>query len=236
MSTISDWAADYTTGDTNTPAANTAIPFPANTTTDLGQVLRDRKAVIRRESLNKGWEPDAQSVTYVNTTTFRISGDVSADWPVSMAVKCAVGNSTVYTWVRDVTGGANTDIRVTDTALANTLTTVTRSGFKPGSNPVRNTYGYPIGVGVGLPGRVSQQGKFRISETTNTVTVPFKYTEPDTNYQPLIQLVESDLLADLDASRFTTVTKGTNSMTLVPAAAPGAGNSLEFEYALVRGT
>jgi uncharacterized membrane protein YcjF (UPF0283 family) len=75
---------------------------------------------------------------------------------------------------------------------------------------------------------------FVVSDSTNTVTVPFIRTEPDTNYRVLIQLVSSDLLVDLDAQRFTTITKSTSNMALTLAAAPGASHTLEFEFALVR--
>jgi hypothetical protein len=235
MSTISDWEADYTGADTNVPASSTAIPFPANTTTDLGEVLRDTKAVIRSESLNKGWYPDSVAATYVSSTQFTLVGDVTDSWTPSVAVKLNQSN-TVYTWIKDVNlSGGNTDVIITNAALTNTLTTVTRGAFMPPSTPSRSeNFGYPMGTGSSIPPRVSQRGKFVVSDSTNTVTVPFIRTEPDTNYRVLIQLVSSDLLVDLDAQRFTTITKSTSNMALTLAAAPGASHTLEFEFALVR--
>lgn len=240
MSTISDWLDDYTGGDTNVPASNTAIPFPANTTTDLGETLRDVKHVFRQESLNKGWQPDAVAATYVSNTSLTLTGDVGASYPPGTALKCALGNSTVYTWVQDVSVSGNTTIDVSSTVLTNALTTVTRSAFLPPSNPIAsNEWDYPMGVGSALPPRVSQIGSFRMSETTNTATVPFTKVEPDTNYRVLIQLVDSVSLfagSAYNAQRFTSITKANSSMTVTLAAAPGGGNYCEFEFALLRVT
>jgi hypothetical protein len=180
MSTISDWEADYTGADTNVPASSTAIPFPANTTTDLGEVLRDTKAVIRSESLNKGWYPDSVAATYVSSTQFTLVGDVTDSWTPSVAVKLNQSN-TVYTWIKDVNlSGGNTDVIITNAALTNTLTTVTRGAFMPPSTPSRSeNFGYPMGTGSSLPPRVSQRGKFVVSDSTNTVTVPFIRKKPN---------------------------------------------------------
>jgi len=235
VSTISDWVADYTGADTNVPQSNTAIPFPANTTTDLGQTLRDMKAVIRQESLNKGWEPDPQSVTYVSNTTFTLVGDLVAEWTPGTAIKCDLGASEVQTWIADAQfGGANTTVTTTNAALANTLVMVTRSAFKVSSTPTREVaWDYPMGFGTALPMRVTQRGRFHVSASANTVTVTFAKTEPNTNYRPLIQLMvtAADPTSN-EAARIVGIVKSAANMALTFAAADT--DTRIFEYALVR--
>lgn len=237
MSSITDWKADYSGADLNVPADATAIPFPANTTTDLGETLRDTKAVIRQESLNKGWFPDAYTATFVNTTKFTVGSDITAFVTTGSAIKAALGANTVFTFARDVSYGApNTSVIVGNAVLTNALTTVIGGAFRPPSNPLRNFQtGYPLGIGSSLPPYVSQLGRFMLKQATTTVTVPFTKTEQDTNYRPLIQPVTFDAYASLDALRITTISKATTSMDVTIAAAVGGTNQVEFEFALVRG-
>lgn len=242
MSTISDWTTGYPSPDTNpAPLTGTSIPFPVSGSgTDLGAVIRDRKAVIRAESLNKGWYPDSVAATYVSTSRFTLAGDVHDEWPPGVAVKATLSGSTVYSWVADsVFIAGSTRIDIADTGLDATLSVVTRGAILPGSTPVLDRgWDYPMGVGSPLPPRITQRGKFRISSGTLTVTVPLMRTERDTDYTPLLQVVDLGTASAyaLDSFRVSSVTKGTSSFTVIIAGSHAEATPMTWEFCLVRGT
>lgn len=242
MSTISDWKADYPSPDTNAaPVTATSIPFPVSGSgTDLGAVLRDRKAVIRAESLNKGWWPDAATATYVSSTRFTLVGDVHASWPPGVAVKAKLSGSTEYTWVQASTyTGGSTRIDVADAVLDATLSQVTRGAVLPNSTPTLDAVSdYPMGVGSPLPPRITQRGQFRISSGTTSVTVPLMRTERDTNYTPLLQVVGlgTPSAYALDSYRVASIVKTTSSFTVTLAGSHAVATAMTWEFCLVRGT
>lgn len=256
MSTISDWKADYTGADTNIPQADTAIPFPPDGTTDLGAMLRDAKAVVRQESLNKGWEPDSWPAEFVDERTFRINTTTNllALYPPDIAVKCDLGSSTVYSWVAsariaasDPSPGNPTlfDFALNASVLTNSLTTVTFSAFKPPSSVDRHisrisglTYSiYPYGRGSALPQRVTQFGAFRVAgSAANSATVMLAREEFDTAYRLLLQTVDSTGSPADGAYRVVSVSRETDSIAVTFASAPGALAAIVWEYCIIRGS
>lgn len=238
MSTISDWKADYTTADTNVPTGSTPLPFPpVGDGNSLGEVIRDRKAVIRQESLNKGWTPDALTATYVSADTFTVTGDQRALFPLNAAVKYLKGTTTGYSWVWKVSFAAGvTTVQLVDAfpALDPTLTQVIPSALLPGSTPVRNAAGgYPVNVGSPFPLHVSQIGAFDVSGSTTSAVVPFSRKERDLNYFVLLQLVSGGG-PNINSTYVANVVKDVDKLSINFRDAPGGGWDNTWEYCILR--
>lgn len=237
MSTISDWVADYGAGDTNNPQTATAIPYPVvNDGNGLAEKLRDIKAVIKSESQNKGWEPDARAATRVSDYQFTLAADVRAIIPVGTAIKLDLGGgSKAVVYLTDI-DGAGTLLTVSPSSVAVGLVSARFSALKPGSTPTRNVFGYPNGVGSPLPNRISQHAYFQVSETTATVTVPFMRTERDNGYELLLQAISAAGGSPPNSHyRVIDVIKTTTGFTVIFDGAPSAGVTALWEYAVVWG-
>lgn len=238
MSTISDWLDDYTGSDTNDPQGSEAIPYPADGTFDVGAVLRDFKAVARAESLNRLWEPDALTVTYVSSTTFKKTGDYRTTYPLGTAVKFVLAGGTVYSWIVGVSYAASeTTWEVATAILTNPITSATFSAITPGSSFARESTTYPSGQASVFPQRVVQRGEFQITDPATSVTVEFLYAEPDTGYLPLVQPIsQAGGAAPNGAFRITDITRTTTGFTMTIDAAPNPATSMLWEYLIVRMT
>lgn len=235
MPSITDWKDDYGGADTNIPQSNTAIPFPANMTTDVGQLLRETKAVIRQESFNKGWEADAYVGGIADPDHLTISAgtlDFTTLYPPGTAVKCVLTASTVYSWVKAISFAVpNNFVTLTDPVLSGPTASVVFAAAKPSSLAT------PV-LGSALRPVLSQWGRFQISgNSTVQVTVPLVRKERDTNYRALIQTVGvAGGTAQDSAYVVTDVTKANTSIQVTVEEAPGTGITMFYEYGLVRGT
>lgn len=235
MSDISLWAADYTALDLNEPRNSTAIPYPVDGTDDLGAVLRDIKAVIRQESLNKGWEPDQYEATRVNDSRVVIGGvggALNELYPVGTAVKLIGASSNAYGWISVVDSSSITLKPSGLVTVGFGITHVKFSVFLPSSS-VANF----VDIGSALPARMSQWGRFQINgNATTSVVVPLAKTEPNTNYRLIIQAVEVDAgPAENGAYRINAITKATNQFTFEIDTPPGVGTTVFYEYGVFRG-
>ncbi len=235
--TISDWFDDYTALDLNDPGNAEGIAYPVDGTTDLGAVIRDIKAVIRQESLNKGWWPDRRTANRVNNNTFRCVDVDGGDYPVGTAVKLIGSGGTAYGKVKSISGH---DFTLNPSGLVTVAFGITHVVFSvclPGSNPFNFDDGYPRDIGSPLPARLSQWGRFQISgNATTSVVVPLAKTEPNTSYRLITQAVEVDSgPAANGAYRVNAITKATNQFTFEIDAAPGVGTTVFYEYGVFRG-
>ena len=68
---LTDWKADYTGADTNTPAGS-ADPGSSGAATSLGAWLRSLKAITRSLTLEPGFDVMPTTATYVSADTFEI--------------------------------------------------------------------------------------------------------------------------------------------------------------------
>lgn len=236
MSTISDWAADYGGADTNDPPASTPIPYPVvNDGNGLAEKIRDIKSVIKAESQNKGWEPDAIAATRVSSSVFTIGTDIRELYPVGIAIKLDLGSTEEVVYLTEI-DGTGMELTVSPASVAVGLTHVTFSSIKPKSTPLRSAYGYPKNVGSPLPNRISQRARFQISESTVTVSVPFMRTERSDDYELLLQAVDDDGgMAPNGAYRVIDVTKTATGFSMTIDAAPGAGVTMFWEYLVAWG-
>ena len=235
MSTIQTWTADYESGDANLPQPTDPIPYPVDGDFDVGAVLRDSKAVTRGESLNRLWEPDPRTVTYVSTTTFKETGDFRTTYPLGTAVKFALAGGTVYSWIVGVTFAAGeTTWEIASAILTNPITSATFSGILPGSSFARESTTYPANVGGMFPWRITQRAEFQISDPATTVGVFFLHEEPDDGYLPLIQPISQDGTAPNGAFRITDITRTETGFFMTIDAAPAPAVSMLWEYLIVR--
>jgi len=237
LSDISLWAADYTALDLNEPRNSTGVAYPVDGTDDLGAVLRDIKAVIRQESLNKGWYPDKFPATRINDNTARCVDLDGSDYPVGTAVKLTGSGGTAYGWVKSISGHNFTLAPSGLVTVAFGVTEAEFSVFLPGSNVFNLQDGYPSGIGSPLPARLTQWGRFQISgNATTSVVVPLAKTEPNTNYRLLTQAVEvTSGPAANGAYRVNAITKATNQFTFEIDTPPGVGTTVFYEYGVFRG-
>jgi len=238
MSTISDWLDDYTGADANEPANATDIAYPADGVSDLGFVLRDIKSVIRQESLNKGWWPDARAVTRISDDVFSCASAGRSDYPVGTAVKLIGSGGTVSGWV----AGHPASDRFTIAPLGQItvgfgVTHAVFSALLPNSDPVNADASYPRGVGSALPARLTQWARFRLRGNTDTQAVlPLAKVEPDTDYRVMVQAVEVNSgPAANGAYRVESIAKTTTDITVTVGAAPGSGTTVFYEYGIFRG-
>lgn len=236
MSTISDWTDDFGGADLNTPQGNTGIAFPANATTDLGFIIRDTKAVIRQESLNKGWQPDATVVTRLGNTSFSVSGDLRTTYPPGTAVRLD-GDSTIYTFVQALSfANSNTTVTTASGTIPANTDLAIFSALLPASHPGSVAAGYTADVGSCFPYRISQWGRFETTTANLPVTVYFAKTEPNATYRLLLQVVGvANGPADNESYRPLGIEKSTGSF-LLSTPDPGFGPTLYWEFAVVRGT
>lgn len=237
MSTISTWLADYTGTDTNTPGDATGIAYPVDGSTDLGAVIRDIKAVLRAESLNKGWWPDQRAVSRVDDDTFSCATADETDYPSGTPVKLIGSGGTAYGWVSGHPAADEFSVTPAGRVTAGFgITHVIFGAVLPGSSPENAAANYPAGVGSPLAARLTQWARFQISETNTTVTVPLAKTESDTDYRVILQAVEVDSgPAANGAYRIIDVAKTTTTIEVTVDAAPGAGVTVYYEYGIFRG-
>lgn len=236
MSVITDWADDYTSADTNTPTSATAIPYPAAGTTDLGEVLRDVKKVIRTESLAKAWETTASNAAYVGTSTFTVAGNLIATYPAGMALNLNLNGTFVYTHTRGLSYSApNTTITTQRAVLNSDLTEVKFSTILPASTPAMGVY--PADVSSSLPWKITQMGQFDVYATETSTYVGLPRTEYDGLYVVLLQPIsESGGTATVSHYRVTEVSRSTTHFDPSFASSPGGSVRVRWEYCIVRVT
>lgn len=235
--TISTWLADYTGADLNTPTGATVIPLPAVLTTDLGQVIRDRKTVIRQESLNKGWYPDTVNATRISNTSFKSAGNLTTAYPVGMAIKGDLsGLGTVYTSIINTSFAAgNTTFTTANGALNASLNTITASPFLPSSDPLKNLKNYAVDIGSSLPARVMEIGQIQVGPTNTGEMFATRFRNmADAIF--IVQAVSAIGGTPSNGSLRFYVTKPPAGPFLVLAAAPGAGVTVTYEYCVLRVT
>lgn len=240
MSSITDWADDYASADTNTPASATAIPYPAAGTTDLGTVLRDLKKVVREESFNKGWSSDPINATYVSAATFNTAGNLTATYPTGLAVNINLNGTFVYSHISNLAYSApNTLVTIVGSVLNSNLNTFAPSSVYPVSTPPRQSIGYQANTISALPWKISQIGSFDFANGETSTTVYLARDEYDALYHVLLQPVSSTGTISSSHYRITNVAKYTNRFEPTVAAAtsgsaPPPDAKVRWEYCIVR--
>lgn len=237
MSTISDWLADYTAGDTNFPQDAEPIPFPVDGVGDLGFVLRDIKAVARGQTLDRLFEPDTRAATYVSSTSFTVPTDLRTTYPVGIAAQFVLAGGTAYTWIKTATFAAGVTTFGTSTAvLTNPITSVRFSALKPGSTAALAANTYPDSIGSPFPYRLGQRGQFQITDPAVLAQVKFLHQEIDTNYRLFIQAISQSGASANASYRYIDIVKSKVDFVLRIGGAAGGGFVNVYEYQIVRGT
>ena len=77
-------------------------------------------------------------------------------------------------------------------------------------------------------------GSVTVSNTNTTGTVTFKYAEPDANYKVICTPSSVSGTPAASSTIITRITKTTTNFVVTVAAAPGAGNSVTFDYIIGR--
>lgn len=103
-----------TTAASNSPAGSDPI------SNNLDDYLRGIQAIVRAESLNKGWERWNHTVTWLSGTTFSVPGDLTSLYTANRRLKFTLaGPTTTYGTVSSSSFGAGvTTVTVTNDSTA----------------------------------------------------------------------------------------------------------------------
>lgn len=245
--TISDWS---TNALSNTPANGTALTTTGDGTLN-DKAFQEPKAVVREESLNKGFEPDVFTASQINSRTFQIAGidlrDNYAPYDTVLLYKAAGGVTPVTGTIQSISlSGADTrivlfDVRGYDNAEEDIPGMIDRARFSAFRSRLRfaELRTYLATPSVQLPSfvpRLFQAGTISIRGTDFFGTSFLPFIEPTNKYFVSVQVIDSTGDPPEGAFLLRRVTKHTNKLTVTLCEAPGEGNTVVLEFKVYRHT
>jgi hypothetical protein len=222
---IDDWVSDFTGGDTNDPQNGDT---PA-----LGTELREVKAVIRGESLNKWFESTKIEVTYDSGGNTFLVPQAELDMPPSLdpqpgevLLLTQTGEPAEFWAVVTERVLVSTDVAITvatGVTLDADLTHMRRSIFRPDPHPANLNYATQFKRVSPLPAQIfTTYNRCDGTNQTFTLGTPF-FIPAALNYRVFCTPVDSSLAANAGAYRVRGINKSTSIVEITLNDAPGSG-------------
>jgi len=242
MSTIEDWVDDYVRNsglDTNVPQDGTTITTSgAASLADTAWL--DTKQVIRAESLKKGWEPDARTITQIDGTSFKVASvDLRGTYHPYQAVRIQRASGEIIgAYVQSIAlNGADSDITVfdirSDKGVTQTLpSNVNKAWFSvyfPRGDPTLiDTHSYDTNM-PSLGPLLWQTVTMKMEDGDAAGKTRLLYTYPDENWFAMAQCVAYTGTPDWGAFAVEDIVKRDNRLNIALVAAPGSGASVTWQ-------
>lgn len=172
MSDISEWASSASDNNVSAPDGFPEGMSPAS----VNNACREVMAAVRRQHEDAQWINLGDTPNKVDSDTFTISGDVTADYEPGRKVRLG-GSSTAYGTIASSSYSApNTTVNLTSTVVPTTLSTVSLGILSSSNNVLPATYAFLA--------RRNTTNQSLGSNTATTVLFNDEVLDAGSNYDP----------------------------------------------------